>query len=123
MNRRIQVFTPEGEYLAQWDDVRWPDNACMDGEGNIYVAELGSLFLGGQADLSQPPGRITVRDPQGTILAEWGMIDPLGAGRFFAPHDIAVDSQGSLYIGEAAPTYSRGTAPADWPLLRKYMRV
>ncbi len=125
MNRRVQVFTPDGEFVTQWDDVRWPNNMCLDANGNFYIAELGALFLYDRAhiDLSQPSGRITVRDARGTIISEWGMHDPLGDGRFFAPHDIAVDSVGNVYIGEVAATYSGGKAPVDWPMLRKFVRV
>lgn len=120
MNQRIQIFTGDGDFVTQWDDVHWPDNICMDKDGTIYVAELGGLYLKGlPMDMSQPSARITIRNQQGHILAEWYPPDPLGTGSFFAPHDIAVDSKGNLYIAEAAATYARGTAPPSWPLLRK----
>jgi len=124
MNRRIQIFTADGKYLSQWDDVHYPDNACIDKAGTIYVAELGALYLNGlPLDANQPPARITIRNRQGHILGEWRTPDPFSSGSFFAPHDIAIDSKGNLYIAEAAATYTRGTAPSTWPLLRKLMPV
>ena len=64
-----------------------------------------------------------MRDLNGAILSEWGMADPLGKGRFFSPHNIAFDSRGDLYVGEVALSYPGGAAPADWRVLRKYVRA
>lgn len=42
---------------------------------------------------------------------------------YFAPHGIAIDSRGDLYVSEVAVSYSHGAAPADWTMLHKYVRV
>jgi sugar lactone lactonase YvrE len=124
MNARIQIFTLGGEAVSVWDDVRYPNNMCMDAAENVYVAEEGCVFLyGTEPILDRPPARITVRDTGGAILSEWGEIDPLGSGRYFAPHGIAVDSRGDLYISEVTTSYNFGKAPADWGVLRKYART
>jgi sugar lactone lactonase YvrE len=124
MNARIQVFSPRGEFISQWRNVRRPNNMCLDAEGNVYVAELGCVFFGGpEPDLDKPPGRVTVRDLSGKILVEWGEKDPLGTGMYFCPHGIAIDSRGDLYVSEVPASYTRGLAPADWNVLRKYVRV
>lgn len=126
MNCRVQIFDPEGRYVSEWADVRWPDNMVIDGAGNAYVAEVGAIYLlsgKDRPDRSKPPARITVRNLRGTILAEWGEADPTGKGMYYAPHGIALDSQGSLYVSEVTVSYSFGAAPADWPVLRKYVRV
>jgi len=124
MNCRVQIFSPEGKYLREWSDARYPNSVCMDAEGNRYVAELGCVFLYGREPvLDRPPARITVRDTNGQILSEWGEDDPQGAGRYYAPHSIAVDSHGDLYVSEVTKSFNFGTAPDDWGVLRKYVRV
>ena len=101
----------------------WPDSLCQDAEQNFYVAELGGIFIfGKKAALDQPPARMTVRDPNGNIQADWSEEDPYGKGRFFAPHSAALDSHGDLYVGEVTFSYSNRRAPADAKVLRKYMR-
>jgi hypothetical protein len=124
-NRRMQLFSPQGEFLSQWDDMWWPCDMCIDADDNMYVAEVGGLFMGETKEpaLSNPPARVTVRDLTGKILSEWGMEDALGAGKYFSPHNIAFDSRGDLYVGEVAVSYPGGSAPADWTVLRKYVRV
>jgi hypothetical protein len=96
----------------------------MDAEGNIYVAEVGCVFLYGTEPVyGEPPARITVRDSSGKVLSEWGEEDPFGAGLWYAPHGIAVDSRGDLYVSEVTTSYNFGKAPADWGVLRKYVRI
>jgi len=48
---------------------------------------------------------ISVLDPDGTLLGRYG--DPEEGeepGRFIAPHGIAVDSRGDVYVGEVSYT-------------------
>ena len=124
-NRRMQLFNPEGEFISQWDNIWWPCDMCIDADDNMYIAEVGGIFMGATKEpaLDNPPARITVRDLSGRILSEWGMEDPLGAGRYFSPHNIAFDSHGNLYVGEVALSYPGGSAPEDWRVLRKYVRA
>lgn len=126
LNARIQVFSPHGEYISQWEGVHYPDCLCIDAEDNVYVAELGSIYLGHLVQnliLGEMPARVTVRDLNGRVLAEWGEEDPFGTGRYFAPHGIAVDSRGDLYVSEAPASYALGEAPSDWGVIRKYIHV
>jgi DNA-binding beta-propeller fold protein YncE len=124
LNHRIQVFDPNGQYITAWTDVDWPDNMCIDAEGNAYVAEVGCIYLQTQGpDYNQPPARITVRDLKGRILTDWCEPDPYGKGQYYAPHGIALDSRGNLHVSEVSISYTHGAAPADWPVLRKYIRV
>jgi len=123
LNLRVQVFTPDGQFLRQWSDVHWPNALCLDTEQHMYVAELGGFyFFGPQLRLDQPGPRVTVRNPQGEVLAELRETDPSGE-RFFCPHGIAVDSRGDVYVGEVAVTHTGGTAPPGWSVLRKYVRL
>ena len=126
-NKRIQVFSPEGEFITQWTDVYCPNKMVIDDEENMYVAEMG-LVVQGDADHPQffpdaPHGRITVRNLSGDILAEWGALDPMGTGLYYAPHCMGLDFQKNLYVGEVAGSYSRGRAAHDKPVLNKYVRL
>ena len=124
-NCRIQIFNSEGEYIEQWSDIYWPCDMCADVDGNLYVAEIGGIFMNleKEADFTSPNARITVRDMSGNIKMEWGEANPTGEGRFFSPHSIAIDSQGNLYVGEVSTSYPGGQAPSDWRAFRKFARV
>lgn len=123
MNTRIQIFNQQGEYLSEWDDVRYPNNMCMDAEGNFYVGEMGGIFLyGTTARLDKPHGRITVRNPKGERLCEWDEGGPIEACMYFAPHGIAIDSHGDLYVGEVTASYNFGQAPDGGGVLGKYIK-
>src|SRR6266581_742726 len=39
-NDRIQIFSPDGEYLSEWTDTRRPTHLVFDGQGRAYVSEL-----------------------------------------------------------------------------------
>jgi DNA-binding beta-propeller fold protein YncE len=123
-NKRIQLFSAEGQFLSQWTDIWWPCGIAMDKEDNVYVAEVGGHFMfGREAALNEPAARITIRDLHGNIQAEWGEQDPKRTGRFFSPHSIAVDSQQNVYVGEVTLSYPQGQAPPGTKVMRKYVRV
>jgi len=93
-NSRIQIFNANGEFLTQWTDLIRPTDIFIDDEDVVYVSELCK--------------RISIFTISGKLLSRWGneshdVNDPL----FVAPHAIAVDSRGDLYIGEVAMTYGR----------------
>ena len=124
MNGRVQIFDGQGRYQSEWSNAHYPNNLCMDADGNRYLAELGGLYLyGPEPRLEEPGARITVRDETGKILSHWSEEDPGGSGRYFAPHSIAIDSRGDLYLSEVTKSYSFGAAPEDWGVLRKYVRL
>jgi DNA-binding beta-propeller fold protein YncE len=80
-NKRIQIFTPEGQYLREWTGMGGPNDISRGKDGNFYIAEQED---GGN------PAYCTVRDPQGKVLAKM-------ESRHV--HGIGVDSQGSIYAG------------------------
>src|SRR5829696_3753326 len=80
-NKRIQIFTPEGQYLGEWTGMGGPNDISRGKDGNFYIAE--------QED-SGNPAYCTVRDPQGKVLAKM-------ESRHV--HGIGVDSKGDIYAG------------------------
>jgi DNA-binding beta-propeller fold protein YncE len=103
-NRRIQVFSPDGEFLEEWPNIARPCQIAFDRDGNVYVAELGykaGMWPGTVAPSDDATGgRVSVFDPQGQLLARWGGgQNPTAPGDFFAPHDIRVDSHGDALNG------------------------
>jgi hypothetical protein len=87
-NHRIQVFTPQGEYLDEWGGFIQPCKLFVDSNNIMYVAELQS--------------RVTILDLEGNVLAQLG--DPEyrkpEPGHFIGPHGVWVDSHGDLYVCE-----------------------
>lgn len=122
-NSRLQVFDPNGKLLEEWTDVARPCQVFFDSDDRAYVAELGW-----HAGLPNPRpeetgGRLSIFDRDGNLLCRFGSgKDPYQPGDFIAPHDIWVDSAGSIYLGEV--TYSagvvRGLVGADCPSLQKF---
>jgi DNA-binding beta-propeller fold protein YncE len=121
-NDRIQVFDADGRFLTQWTDVQRPCQIAIDADGYSYVAELwrpkgsGSFTRGFTPE--DRPGRVTVYDPHGSIVARWGAstVNRAAPGCFIAPHGIAVDSRGDLYVCEVTDTFGirgNGLDPAE----------
>jgi DNA-binding beta-propeller fold protein YncE len=128
-NSRVQLFSPDGEFLTEWTDLARPCEVFIGGDA-IYVAELG--YRAGMWPGTQPPhpnatgGRVSIFDHDGKLLARFGGGErPTEAGDFFAPHDIWVDTRGSLYVSEVVRSAAKGQRPArgDYHTLQKFERV
>ena len=85
-NNRLQIFDQDGEFLYMRQGFRQPADAVVGPNDEIYVAELGH--------------RLTIIDDDGNILARWGDDSSHDPGQFVAPHGIAIDSRGDIYVGE-----------------------
>jgi DNA-binding beta-propeller fold protein YncE len=123
---RIQIFSPDGEYLSEWKDTQRPTHICFDSESRAYVTELAwhegdtSYSLGPIRKFRQ--ARMSVFDRNGKVLARWGTPDVTAPGSFAAPHGLALDSRNDLYVSEVTWTFavSRGRAPEDCHTFQKF---
>ena len=94
-----------------------PPISCSTGRARAYVSEL--WWHKGQTSQRHGPisvprhGRTSVFDTDGKLLARWGTPDAVAPGSFVAPHGLAVDSKGDVYVGEVSWTFavSRGWRP------------
>ena len=127
-NSRIQIFSPNGEYLTEWTDVIRPDDIFIDSEGMVFVAELGQI-AGRSPDTEilphTPHARVSIMDLDGNLVHRFGGSDPVQPGNFFAPHGIWADSKGDLYVAEVVYSggANRGLVPLDCHSLQKFKRI
>ncbi len=93
-NNRVQIFDARGEFLSQWTDLSLPTDIFIDDEETVYISELSR--------------RVSIFTINSKLLARW---DSQGQVKetdlFLAPHTIAVDSKGDLYVGEVSWAHDR----------------
>lgn len=85
-NNRVQVFDPEGTFLAQWKAGGAPYGLFLTRGNRLLVAD-------GRAS------RVTILDHDGKALSHFGMRGS-GPGQFAMPHAVCVDSHGDVYVAE-----------------------
>ena len=79
-NNRVQVFSPDGEFLDQWTDFKGPMGIHIDANQTVYVTD-------------QVP-RISILNLDGKLLAR---------GRTFEyGHNVYTDSHGDIYAVDVA---------------------
>ena len=121
---RVQVFDADGNFLAMWNNIHRPDGMTIGPDGNIYIGELNGI-----PGVDDAPGlghRVSILSREGKLLARFG--DPVegqAPGQFIAPHGIAVDSKGDIYVGEVSFTIrgSKMDPPRELRSLSKLRRV
>jgi DNA-binding beta-propeller fold protein YncE len=125
---RIQVFTAEGRFIREITDVQRPTQIVLAG-GLMYVSELGwragqRSFRTGPVERDLP-SRVSVLDTNGIVVSRIGGPDPCAAGSFCAPHGLAVDSNGDLYVAEVVWTIAgkAGLVPPDCHTVQKLHRI
>jgi DNA-binding beta-propeller fold protein YncE len=105
-NHRVQVFDGNGRYEAQWNNLHRPCGLHM-GPGKQPLCYIGELGPGMAVNRHVPNlgPRLSITTHDGKILARLGtLVAGLGAGQFLAPHGLAVDSRGDIYVGEVSHT-------------------
>jgi DNA-binding beta-propeller fold protein YncE len=80
-NKRIQIFSPEGDFLGVWTGMGGPNDITRANDGTFVIAEQED---GGN------PAYVCVRDAGGKVLARMESRHVHGAG---------VDSRGDIYAG------------------------
>lgn len=98
-NHRIQVFTPEGEFLREWGgqgaapgQFNEPWGLAVDQERSfVYVADTWNH-------------RVQKFDLEGELITQWGTFADTGGqasgaeSQFWGPRDVAVDDEGNVYV-------------------------
>jgi sugar lactone lactonase YvrE len=141
-NCRVHRFSPSGTLERSWGEpgtgpgqFYLPHGIAVhadgrvfvfDSEGRAYVSELwwhpGDISRRHGPTTLAKPARLSVYDRDGRVIARWGTPDATAPGSFAAPHGLAVDSRGDIYVSEVTWTFavSRGRAPADCHTFQKF---
>jgi DNA-binding beta-propeller fold protein YncE len=130
-NHRVQVFDGEGRYETEWHNLHRPCGMCMEAKKKplCYIGEIGPTMPVNR-DVPNLGPRISIVDHQGKLVSRFGAVHA-GYDRpdqFVAPHGMAVDSRGDIYVGEVSYTawpqiYPNKDIPPGLPTLRKLVRV
>jgi DNA-binding beta-propeller fold protein YncE len=80
-NKRIQIFSPEGDFLGMWTGMGGPNDITRGKDGTFTIAE--------QED-GDKPAYVSVWDAKGNVLARM-------ESRHV--HGVGVDSRGDIYAG------------------------
>ena len=107
-NSRVQRFTPEGRFLAEWTDVARPCQVRIDREGQVWVAELGfkaGMWPGTSAPAAPRPEAGSAFSIARAVAGTLGRrYESRRSGRFFA-------CTMSASIRAATSTSPRSSAP------------
>lgn len=129
-NHRLQVFDGEGNYLRQINNLHRPAGLWFGpgAEPLIYVAEFGPP-LPVNRRFTGLGARVSVLDNAGNLFARIGGDRPAAEpGSFVAPHAVAADSQGNIYVGDVGNTmwkesFPDSTPPEDFVTIQKFRLV
>lgn len=113
-NSRIQLFDLKGNFLNEWKQLHRPSLLKIGPDGLAYICEIKRNDQFG--DFS--PSRFCIMTLDGELVAR---IDSSSSAQPFvhyhAAHGLAVDNEGSVYIGEVG-------SPIEGHLgIKKYRRV
>jgi len=106
-NHRVQVFDGNGRYETQWANLHRPCAlyCCRGKRPQFAVGELGPSMPVNRQHPNIGP-RISFVDAKGKLIARLGGENGPGLepGKFIAPHGLAIDSRGDIYVGEVSYT-------------------
>ncbi|HEV8676130.1 MAG TPA: peptidyl-alpha-hydroxyglycine alpha-amidating lyase family protein [Methylomirabilota bacterium] len=123
-NHRVQIFDARGRYQSQLNNLHRPCGLFADHRngGRLYVGELPS-HLAVNAAVPNLGARVSVVTLKGDLVARFGgRFAGEAPGEFVAPHGLAVDSRGDVYVAEVSYT-AKGrheTPPREIRSLQKF---
>lgn len=124
-NNRVQIFDGHGQFETQWTSLQRPCAMCMEpsSPGKLYIGELAPFRPLETLHAGQAP-RISIVGRNGHVAARLGEGGPgLSPTEFFAPHGIAVDSLGNIFLGEVtAATWAHYFPGRPLPVNGRYFR-
>jgi hypothetical protein len=122
-NNRVQVFDANGNLEAIWHDIYRPSGICFY-NGLIYIGELLHDPHPLLSDCTTVGHRLSIFTRYGRQVARLGSeVEGDGPGEFIAPHAVAVDSQGNVYIGEVSFTEKGRRLEKVYTSLRRLKNV
>ncbi|MDE2378054.1 peptidyl-alpha-hydroxyglycine alpha-amidating lyase family protein [Bradyrhizobium sp.] len=115
-NHRVQVFDGNGRYETQWNNLHRPCALCRCGgkQPTFVIGELGPGMAVNRKVPNLGP-RLSIVDATGRRIARLGGEHGPGieSGKFLAPHGIALDSRGDIYVGEVGVTDWKTSFPDE----------
>jgi streptogramin lyase len=94
VNNRIQMFDPNGTFIANCGtfgmgngQFNIPIGIAVDDSGNFYVSDKEN-------------NRIQKFGPYGNFLTTWGS-SGMGNGQFYSPESLAIDRSGNVYVSDS----------------------
>jgi hypothetical protein len=129
-NHRVQVFDGDGNYLRQINNLHRPCGLCITGgtKPHVLVGELGPYMAVNHATPNLGP-RVMILDNDGRLINRLGKEKPgTTPGAFVAPHSVALDSTGDLYVGEViandwAAVFPGTERPEKLRRMQKFKRI
>ena len=126
-NHRVQVFDGEGRYETQWNNLHRPCALCCCGGAKNPTFVIGELGPGLTVNRKVPNlgPRLSIVNARGERIARLGGEAGPGvaSGKFLAPHGIALDSRGDIYVGEVGVTDWKTSFPdAEMPAVVRATR-
>jgi DNA-binding beta-propeller fold protein YncE len=129
-NHRVQVFDGNGTYLRQINNLHRPCGLCITRgtQPHVLVGELGPYMAVNHATPNLGP-RLMILDNNGRLINRLGKDKPgTTPGAFVAPHSVALDSTGDLYVGEViandwAMVFPGTPRPDKLRRMQKFRRV
>jgi sugar lactone lactonase YvrE len=102
-NNRIQIFTQDGEFLAEWKQFSRPSGIYIDAKDTIYVTDSESTDKDGYGHNPGFKRGIRIGSAKdGTVTAY--IPDPSdGTAITSAAEGVAADAQGNVYGAEVGP--------------------
>ena len=104
----MQVFDGNGKYETQWVNMHRPCGlyCCRGAQPQFIIGELGPGMSVNRDHPNLGP-RLSIVDGEGQAASRGSAARTARAsrpGKFIAPHGLAVDSRGDIYVGEVSYT-------------------